>query len=161
MRRFSLACAASFFVCFQGCASLAPLDGSLTGVMDITYDRSVLSLEPGSLALRFMKARDTQWDTVLKIAVALENGEQAKAGSVFDLTKSLSGGGQMGSVTRNVLDDKITVLPLILSGTLTLTNAPIVGQIAKGSFTITFVQGSDAASGKAVFGPFEAEVATK
>lgn len=141
-----------------GCAPAPTLDGSLTAVVDLTYERA--TLEPGqeTLALRFLKARGDKWDTPLKVAVSVGDLGELTAGTVFDLAEELPGGGQRGSVTRNVLDDKNTSFPLLLRGRLKLDDDPSTAALVHGDVSLSFVQGNEVASGKAVFGSFAAEV---
>jgi len=61
-------------VAFAACGQGAPaqLDGSLTAVVDVTYDRATLETRDGFLTLRFQQKRGTAEDTVLKVGVIID-----------------------------------------------------------------------------------------
>lgn len=140
-----------------GCGGVGPLDGSLGDLLDLGYTKSTLELTDASLALRFLKARGEHWDTVLKVSVNVSDGA-VRAGSSFDLAEELASSGQRGRVTRNVYQDDHTAFPALLRGSLVVKSDPTTAATVQGEVSVSFVQGSDFASGRAVFGPFAAEV---
>lgn len=159
--RVSKIWSASACVALFGCGQGATLDGSLTQEVDLAYERATLEVLPGSLSLRFLKARGDQWDTPLKVAVHLSDQPEVRAGTVLDLAEVLEGGIQRGSVTRNVYQDEHTTFPGIARGEFSLSKSPEKSKTAEGRFSVTFEQGSEFASGRAVFGSFAAEVVTR
>jgi hypothetical protein len=141
-----------------GCGGgVEPLRGSLTDQTDLEYTRSTLEVREGSLALRFLKARGDQEDTLIKIGVNTA-GLTLAPGLTIDLAEALPSGGQRGKVTRNVYMDATTELPALLRGTLKLGSDVKGAKIVSGEVSVTFVQGNVMGSGRAVFGPFAAEV---
>lgn len=142
----------------MGCGGgVEPLRGSLTEETDLEYTRATLEVAQGSLALRFLKARGDQEDTLLKVGVNTV-GLSLKPGIVIDLAEALPAGGQRGKVTRNVFMDPTTELPALLRGTLTLGSDLKASKLAAGEVSVTFVQGNVMGAGRALFGPFSAEV---
>jgi hypothetical protein len=149
--------AAVIAVFCSACGGLTPLDGSLTSDADFTYTVSTLKLEQGVLVLRYQRARGDQFDTVLKVAVALDNQTPPDHPVQWDLAEMVNGV-QRGVATRNVLDDPNTALPLLLRGTLSLDSSMKGSADVSGNVTMTFVQGDSFGSGTAIFGPFDAQV---
>ena len=145
-------------VVLLGCGDAAALDGSLAQEIDLAYERSTLEVLPSSFSLRFLRARGTQWDTPLKVSVNVSDQPDLQGVTMLDLAEVLDGGIQRGSVTRNVYQDEHTTFPPILRGTFSLTASPGAAKTVEGRISITFEPGADFASGRAVFGPFAAEV---
>lgn len=155
MRSALLVVLASMFTACGGGA--APLDGSLTAVMDVTYDRATLETTDGYLSLRFLKTRGEAEDVVLKVGVKLE-GAVPDHSVKLDLAEQMSGA-QRGTATRNVLaDPEHTAFPPLLRGSFRADGDLTKATTVIGEVSLTFVQGIDTASGRAVFGSFEAEV---
>jgi hypothetical protein len=136
---------------------MTPLDGSLTSQADFSYSVSTLKLEQGVLVLRFQRARGDQFDTVLKVAVTLDNLSTPNHPVQWDLAEMVNGV-QRGVATRNVLDDPNNQLPLLLRGTLSLDSSMTGAADVTGNVTMTFVEGDTFGSGTAIFGPFDAQV---
>jgi hypothetical protein len=141
----------------SACGGMTPLDGSLTSQADFSYSESTLKMEQGTLVLRFQRARGDQFDTVLKVAVALDNLSTPNHPVQWDLAEMVNGV-QRGVATRNVLDDANNQLPLLLRGTLSLDSAMSGATDVTGNVTMTFVAGDTFGSGTAIFGPFDAQV---
>ncbi len=149
-----LAAAVFFTACGPGGA--APLDGSLTAVMDVTYDRATLEATDGYLSLRFLKKRGEVEDTVLKVGVIIDGAVPAHSVQ-YDLAEAMSGG-QRGTATRNVLEDPDhTVFPRLSRGMFRADGDLTKAKTVQGEVSLTFVQGNETASGRAIFGAFEAE----
>jgi hypothetical protein len=143
---------------FTACGGLAPLDGSLTAVCDVSYTRSTLEVVPNGLALRFLRARGAAEDTVLKVFVTVE-GETPAAPTRWDLAEAMASGGQRGSATRNVLDEpQNTSFPALSRGSFRIEQGLTQATRVTGEVSLTFVTGNVLGSGRAVFGPFDAEV---
>ena len=62
-------------------------------------------------------------------------------------------------VSRDVLNDPRKTYPTVQIGTLILNKAPTEGAKLSGDFNITFSNGTETASGRTVFGTFDAKVA--
>jgi hypothetical protein len=144
-------------VVLTACGGGTPLDGSLADQVDLSYTQATLKVEQGTLALRFQRARGSQLDTVLKVAVMLDTPMAPAHAVQWDLAEMVNGA-QRGVASRNVLDDPNTALPLILRGTLSLDGAMAGSLDVSGNVTMTFVAGDTFGSGTAVFGPFDAQV---
>lgn len=145
------------FLVACGPGGAEPLDGSLTAVMDVTYDRATLEATDGYLGLRFLKKRGAVEDTVLKVGVIID-GKVPDHSVQFDLAEAMQGG-QRGTATRNVLDDPDhTVFPRLSRGLFRVDGDLTKAMTVRGEVSLTFVQGNQTASGRAVFGPFEAEL---
>lgn len=144
-----------------GCGEEAPfLRGSLGELLDLGYEKSTLEVTETSLTLRFLKARGEQWDTVIKVAVNLID-TTVGPGSSFDLTEQIPELGQRGRVTRNVYKDERTAFPPLLRGSLSVQNDPATANTVGGEVSVSFVVGSDFGCGRALFGPFRAEVVSQ
>ncbi|MBK7860451.1 MAG: hypothetical protein IPJ65_17925 [Archangiaceae bacterium] len=135
----------------------APLDGSLTAVCDVSYTRATLEATDGYLSLRFLQARGAAEDVVLKVGVSID-GAVPSHSVQYDLAEAISGG-QRGTATRNVLDDPDhTLFPPLSRGLFRADGDLAHDTIVKGEISLTFAVGNQLGSGRAVFGPFEAEV---
>jgi hypothetical protein len=151
-------------IVFAACGQGAPeqLDGSLTAVVDVTYDRATLEARDGFITLRFQQKRGTAEDTVLKVGVIID-GKVPNHSIQYDLAEMMAGGGQRGAATRNVLaDPDHTVFPPLSRGSIRVDGDLTTDTHVRGEVSLTFVQlvadKSSLGSGRAVFGPFEAEV---
>ena len=122
MRR--AAAIALFGVLQLGCGSkggVAPakynLEGSLSVVMDLGWDSCVLDTTSDEIALRFVRKRGETEDVPLKIVWA-QAGQDLVTPSTIDLAEMRpdNPNRQRAIVTRNVLDDKRNVFPLLIRG---------------------------------------------
>jgi hypothetical protein len=139
-----------------GAGGPVPLDGSLTAVMDVTYTRVTLGATDGYLSLRFHQARGEAEDIVLKVGVIID-GAVPDHSVQYDLAEPMMGG-QRGTATRNVLDDPTTQLPPLSRGFFRADGDLTKLTRVTGEVSLTFAQGSTPGAGRAVFGPYEAEV---
>lgn len=135
-----------------------PLDGSLTAVLDVSYDRATLVATTGYVTLRFLQKRGEAEDTVLRVGV-ITDGAIPDHPVQYDLAEEMSMGGQRGTAGRNVLaEPENTTFPRLSRGLFRVDGDLTKAAVVKGEVSLTFVQGNVLGSGRAVFGPFEAEV---
>lgn len=133
------------------------LEGSLSVLMDLSYDDAEVQLSSTELAVRFIRNNDGTENTPLRVGVSLE-GTSYEAGHTMDLAETTPSGSQRGSVTRNVLDDPRRTFPALGRGKLTFHRSPVPGEQTSGDLSLTFSNGTELASGRTVFGTFEANV---
>jgi len=142
----------------SGCDEEAPsLRGSLGELLDLGYSKSTIEMTETALTLRFLKERGEQWDTVIKVAVNLVD-ITVGPGTSIDLAEQIPELGQRGRVTRNVFKDEHTGFPTLLRGSLSVQNDPATATTVGGEVSASFVVGSEFGCGRALFGPFTAEV---
>jgi hypothetical protein len=142
-----------------GCGGLK-LEGSLTSLMELDYQRAELALLPDQLTVDFLQDRgggEAGADIVFQVTAKLEN-LQLQAGAAVNLAEALGPETQRGVLSRNVLDDPRQSFPALQRGSLRLDALPESGQQISGSLSATFVQCIEAACGRTVFGDFEALV---
>jgi hypothetical protein len=163
-----------------GCTSSQPgppaprfaLEGSLGQVMDLGYDDVRLVQSDEDVALLFVRlgaltdaAPDAGGeaptgpveDYPLKLSVALR-GAPLPAGVKVDLTEAGPDGAPRGTASRNVRGDPRRALPAVVRGSLRLDRPIDSAASVPGSFHVTFENGVEAASGRTVFGSFNAKV---
>lgn len=133
------------------------LEGSLTTIMDLGYDSAQVDITTEEVAVRFVRTQGAGEDTVLKVSASLI-GAAADAETTIDLDELAPSGAQRGRISRNVLDDPRREFPALRTGRLLFHRAPVSGQTAPGEFSVTFENGTEAASGRTVYGDFEATV---
>lgn len=136
------------------------LEGSLSVVMDLGWDECVLdTTSPDEIAVRFVRIRGATMDTPLKIVWA-QAGQVLNTPATIDLAEMRPDdpNRQRSIVTRNVLDDKRSVFPLLVRGKMSFFDQIRPDSTVKGQFNITFENGIDFANGRTVFGPFTAKV---
>jgi hypothetical protein len=140
----------------SGCAQ--HVEGSLSQLMDLTYEQVYVSTNPDEVVVRFVKPRGEGEDTVLQVLVRLE-GVVLFENIEFDLSEILPSGSQRGEITRNVLDDTRRNFPPIFVGTLLLRNIPIEQfQRVRGHFDARFENGIEFANGHTVYATFQGTV---
>ncbi len=158
------------------------LQGSLQQEMDLGFDKATLVYSGDSptgpqFSISFDRTIGNTMgvNTILEVAVTLDptRMEALKAGIDFDLSQKLSNGQVRGTVSRNVLDDPRTTFPPFRQcgsyaadggviqascAQLELYNVPKEGENlqAAGTLHLTFADGIDFASGRTVFGNFNA-----
>ncbi|MEW6431215.1 MAG: hypothetical protein AB1730_06865 [Myxococcota bacterium] len=137
----------------SGCGPAA-LSGSLTEVMDLSYDAVELRQTPDEVAVAFVRSGG---DTALQVTASLRDVTLA-AGQPINLAEKLTATTQRGVLSRNVRDDTTTRFPALERGTLTLSAVPAAGATVSGSFNATFVQGPTEPFGRTVAGRFDAKV---
>src|SRR5688572_8177287 len=87
----------------MGC-SPRTVEGSLTALMDLTYDQAYVESANDEVSVRFAQKRGEGEDTVLRVTVR-RAGIELFPDIEFDMAEILPGGGSRGIVSRNVLDD--------------------------------------------------------
>ena len=127
--------------------------------MDLGWDSCVLDTTSDEIALRFIRKRGDTEDVPLKIVWA-QAGQELITPSTIDLAEMRpdDANRQRSIVTRNVLDDKRNVFPLLVRGKMSFFEKIKADSTVKGQFNITFENGIDFANGRTVFGPFTAKV---
>ncbi|MCC6337459.1 MAG: hypothetical protein IT380_26110 [Myxococcales bacterium] len=138
---------------FAGCGA-AGLDGSLTSVMDLSYDAVELRQTADEVAVAFVRKNG---DTALQVTAALKDVTLA-AGQPLNLAEKLTATTQRGVLSRNVMGDTTTRFPSLERGTLTLGSLPTAQGTVSGSFNATLVQGATEPYGRTVSGKFDAAV---
>lgn len=133
------------------------LEGSLSEVLDLTYQSVDVVKNPDDLSVRFLMPQGAGDNVVLRLSVDLA-GTSIDARETFDLTSLGLQGNPRGTVSRSVLDDPLTTFPRMKRGELTFNHRVIPGEAVSGEFRITFENGTELASGRTVFGTFEATV---
>lgn len=143
----------------------ARLEGSLTTVMDLGYDESVLTFDGMEAIVSFRRKKGMGFDTVLAVTTRFEQaplpdgGTESLRAGTYNLTDVLLSGLPRGVVNRQVLDDPRTTFPPIRVGEVRFANIPErnMGLPSVGDFHVTFVNGVEFASGKTVFSTFQAQ----
>ena len=134
------------------------LEGSLSVMMELRYDVAHVDVTADDLAIRFAKKQGEGEDTVLKVTASISDLELVANGTI-DLAEATPAGAQRGVISRDVLDDPRRVFPKLVRGRVILTRVPEPGgQNVNGDLSITFENGTEFASGRTVFGKFEADV---
>lgn len=133
------------------------LEGSVSSLFDLGYESAVFDVGSDTVAVRFTRKRGEGEDVVLKVG-AFTSDKPLEPNVAIDLAEKLPGGGQRGSVTRNVLDDPRREFPDLARGKLLVDRLPVAGETLRGEVSVTFELGTEAASGRTVFGKFEATV---
>ena len=153
------------------------LEGSVGQVMDLGYDEARIQASANDVALTFVRVLaldDTTADggtssmvgniedITFKMALALRGQPQPVQVRV-DLTEEDANMNQRAVFSRNVRNDPRTTFPRIVRGTLYLDraivdDAGIPAEYVGGDFHVTFENGIEAASGRTVFGNFNAKV---
>lgn len=168
-----------------GCNSSQPgktppkhrLEGSLTQVMDLGYDEVRLGQtgqDVSVLFVRIFELDDTTTDggtanqvgTIedypFKVTLALR-GQDLPVGVNIDLTEEDNNMNQRGVFSRNVRNDPRKSFPRAIRAELFLErplfdDAGVSSEWVSGNFHVTFENGIEAASGRTVFGNFNARV---
>jgi hypothetical protein len=146
----------------SACGEGPHLEGSVTPLLDLSYQRSEALADEEEASVRFITDQGSGENTVLKVTARLDN-LQLTPNQPIDLTELLGRNPtpespQRGTVSRSVLDEPSRSFPRIARGTLTFEKALTPGATVPGNFHVTFVTGTDVYSGRTVFGRFEATV---
>lgn len=141
----------------NACGGLNQLEGSLGAIVDLTYSGTKAAQTADQLALQFVRTKGTGEDLVLQVTASLA-GIQLTPNATLDLAELISPDVQRGAVSRNVLNDPRTSFPRLQRGRLRFRSALTRGQKVNGDFNITFIDGTDPACGRTVFGDFTAVV---
>lgn len=153
-------CAALVALCACG-AEGGELEGSVSTLVDLRYQRVEAQWSPGELSINFVTPQGTGVNTILKVSAQV--GDMIPEGYtgplVIDLAQALEGGAQRGAIGRSVLDEPARTFPPLARGTLTVDGTPVEpGSRISGDFHVTFVNGTNVYSGRTIFGSFEATV---
>jgi hypothetical protein len=133
------------------------LEGSVASLFDLGYQQAYFDVGTDTVAVRFVRTRGEGEDVVMKMGAFVAD-KPLEPNVAIDLAEKLPGGGQRGSVTRNVLDDPRREFPKLARGRLEVHRLPVAGEKLRGEVSVTFELGTEAASGRTVFGNFEATV---
>lgn len=158
-----LASAFALAACGNASGTRFVLEGSLSTLFDLGYDDAAIEQTADDIAVRFIRKRKTvdggaiSEDIPLKVGAKLE-GLTLAAKTPLNLAEAVPSGGQRGAATRNVFGDVRNLFPLFARAGLTFDTVPRAGKPVTGNFHITFDNGTDAASGRTVFGTFTARV---
>lgn len=140
------------------CGRAEPLlEGSLSEVVGLKYRTADVTQSQDELALRFVMPQGISENVVLRLTVSTL-GTTIEANAPWNLAEEDPLGRQRGSVSRNVIEDPLERFPEIERGELVFERPLQFGARVPGSFHVTFVQGTELASGRTVFGTFEAKV---
>jgi hypothetical protein len=138
------------------------LEGSLTQVMDLGYDEARILRAPEDIALLFVRIKPlgdsldggtagTAEEYPFRVAYRFPGDEPPQGPTVLDLTALDENNNQRGVAQRNVTDDPRNAFPEIKIGEVKF-DAPLTeGKLITGSFHITFVSGTETASGRTCF----------
>lgn len=153
------------------------LEGSVGQLFDLGYDEARIQLATEDVALLFVRTRPLETrlpdgglamnemtgvteDYPIKISYALWNDEiPVKTRVNLAEVDPDDPKKHRAVVTRDVLNDPRKTYPTIHIGTLIFNSRPEAGAKVTGDFNITFSNGIETASGRTVFGHFEAKVA--
>ncbi|ADO69757.1 conserved uncharacterized protein [Stigmatella aurantiaca DW4/3-1] len=142
------------------CGEGTRLEGSVSPLLDLRYERAEAQGSEEELSVRFITPQGSGENTILKVTAKREN-LTFEPGKPIDLTETMGpppSEVQRGEVSRSVLDEPVRAFPRIARGTLTFEKALQPGAKVPGDFHVTFVQGTDVYSGRTLFGHFEATV---
>ncbi len=151
-----LAAAALLAACGQPNGARASLEGSLSAVLDMTYDQAFVETTATDVSVRFVRVRDAGEDMPFKVSAWTADLVLAPNASI-DLAEPTASG-QRGALSRTSQKDTKSTFPRISRGKLTLFQMPVSGKTVSGKFNITFEDGVDVASGRTVFANFSAKV---
>ena len=147
------------WVLMSGCAPDF-VEGSLGSLIDLHFDKTWIDNSSDEVGVRFSKSRGTNAgeDTVFQVTVRLD-GVQLVENIEFDLTETISGGSQRGTVSRNVLNDPVQTFPAIKEGVFRLRDVPgASGSKVRGHFDLIFDNCIEFACGYTAFADFTGTV---
>ncbi len=153
------------------------LEGSAGQLFDLGYDEARILLATEDVALLFVRTRPLEKrlpdgglamndmtavseDYPIKISYALW-GDDIPVKTRVNLAEVDASNPKKPrvAVTRDVLNDPRKTYPTVHIGTLIFNKLPEPGARVTGDFNITFSNGIETASGRTVFGHFDAKVA--
>ncbi len=153
------------------------LEGSATQLYDFGYDEARILVTDTDIALLFVRTRalqsvlpdggfiDTEMtgmseDYPIKITYSLWGEEHPlkRRVNLAEVTND-EAKNPRAVVSRDVLNDPRKKYPKIQIGTMILNNSLAPGNRVSGDFNVTFTNGTETASGRTVFGSFNARVA--
>jgi hypothetical protein len=143
----------------SSCAPPKALEGSVTPLLDLSYERVEAQATKSEVSVRFLRAQGAGEDTILKVAAKLE-GVSLEPRAVIPLGQRVGGpeGPLRGAVSRSVLDEPTRAFPDIARGELVFDGYLDPGKTVTGELRVTFANGTDIYSGRTIFGRFEATV---
>jgi hypothetical protein len=144
----------------SACGEGPHLEGSVTPLLDLRYQRAEALADESEASVRFITEQGSGENTVLKVTARLDDLELTP-GQPIDLSERLGAeqdAPQRGTVSRSVLDEPTRGFPRLTRGTLTFEKALTPGAKVPGNFHVTFINGTDVYSGRTIFGRFEATV---
>ncbi len=146
------------------------LEGSLTQLMSLGYDEVRVLPSTDDVALLFVRLRPlggvadggsaagSSEDYPFKVTVK-RLGDGPLSGTRLDLTEPDGASAQRGVFSRDVQNDPRKALPQARRSSLYFDASPDeAGATVRGDFHVTFEDGVEVASGRTVFGTFEAKV---
>ncbi len=153
------------------------LEGSAITLFDLGYDEARILLAEQDVALLFVRTRPlvtifpdggvqnqqetgVSEDYPLKVSYALW-GSPMPVNTRVDLAEVSAGMAKTprAVISRDVLLDPRKKYPRVQRGSMIFNSAPVAGATVRGDFNITFTNGTETASGRTVFGSFDAKVA--
>lgn len=135
----------------------AGVDGSLTEICDLGFDKAVVELGAEAFTLRLVQLRGVNEDSALKVSVRL-TGATLIPQVGLNLAEPMQPDGQRAKVGRNVLGDPNKDFPPIERGRIVFDTDPAKSARVSGEFSVKFQQGFAFGAGRTVHGTFEAEV---
>jgi hypothetical protein len=141
------------------CAPHLSLEGSVTPLLDLGYERAEAQATKTEVSVRFLRAQGAGEDTILKVAAKLE-GVAPEPHAAIALGQRVGGaeGPLRGAVSRSVLEEPVRAFPDIARGELVFDGYLDSGKTVTGELHVTFANGTDVYSGRTLFGRFEATV---
>ncbi len=133
------------------------LEGSLSVLVDLGFDVAHVDVSDNDLAVRYGRKQGDGEDTVFKATAIISDLVLVQNGSI-DLAEVLPSGVQRGLMSRDVLNDPRRAFPKLQRGRVILDRVPVSGENVNVDLAVTFEAGIDFASGRTVFGKFEANV---
>lgn len=155
MRVFSILLASTL----AACAPTKALEGSVTPLLDLSYERAEAQASKTDVSVRFIRPQGEGEDTILKVSARLE-GISLEPRVAIALGQRVGGpeGPPRGTVSRSVLDEPARAFPDIVRGELVFDGDLDTGKKVTGELHVTFTNGTDVYSGRTIFGRFEATV---
>ncbi len=145
--------------CLTSCAPTKVLEGSVTTLLDLSYERAEAQASKTDVSVRFVRPQGEGEDTILKVSARLE-GISLEPRAAINLGQRMGGpeGPLRGTVSRSVLDVPARAFPDIVRGELVFDGYLDTGKKVTGELHVTFANGTDVYSGRTIFGRFEATV---
>jgi len=132
------------------------LEGSLSVVMDLGWDKCTIEVTPDDVAVTLVRDRGTLQDVTLKVDYALL-GQTLNTPSSVDLAEirpdTMT---PRGEISRQTNNDPRTMFPNIVRGQLIFFDQIKPAAHVNGQFNATFEDGIEFANGRTVYGPFDA-----
>lgn len=140
------------------------VDGSLSEILDLHYQAIEAQGSGGQQTLRYTTPQGSGENIVFEVSANLSGLKDYAPGTVVDLAEVVNGA-QRGQVARNVFSEARQDFPQIARGHLTFNDwlyppdtSHVPGRKVQGDFSITFIECTDFACGRTVYGIFEATV---